>query len=78
MSERGTGGVGLANQWNARGTPTILSVEPFGGGTGTKIVAAYAAGSQPDLTHTAYWSMNGFGVQGMAVELQDAFIRADK
>ena len=78
MSERGTGWVDLANRWNAQGTNTILSIEPYGGGTGTKIIAAYAAGSQPDLTHTAYWSMNGFGVQGMAVELQDAFIKQDK
>ena len=77
-SERSTGWVSLANQWNAMDTDVTLALEPRGGGTGTKIVAAYAAGSQPDLMHTAYWSMNGYGLAGMAVELQEAFIKQDK
>ena len=77
-SERSTGWVSLANQWNAMDTDVTLALEPRGGGTGADIVAAYAAGSQPDLMHTAYWSMNGYGLAGMAVELQEAFIKQDK
>ena len=47
-------------------------------GTDAKVIANYAAGTHPDLVHTAYWSGANYGTKGMLPELWTTFIKRDK
>jgi len=83
MSDRGTGWTDLTNRWNAGAgdrniTFVLQPVSGQGNNTDAKIISNYAAGTTPDLVHTAYWSGGVYGGKGMLPELKSTFINADK
>ena len=81
MSDRGTGWTDLTNRWNAENENITFVLQPVAGqgnNTDEKIISNYAAGTPPDLVHTAYWSGGVYGVRDMLPELMETFIRHDK
>ena len=81
MSDRGTGWTDLTNRWNAENENITFVLQPVSGqgdNTNAKIISNYAAGTVPDLVHTAYWSGGVFGTRDMLPDLQETFIRHDK
>lgn len=81
MSDRGTGWTDLTNRWNAENLNITFVLQPVAGqgdSTDAKIISNYAAGTVPDLVHTAYWSGGVYGLRGMLPELMDTFIKHDK
>jgi len=66
MSDRGTGWTDLTNRWNAENLNITFVLQPVAGqgnNTDEKIISNYAAGTPPDLVHTAYWSGGVYGIQ---------------
>ncbi|MDE2992426.1 MAG: extracellular solute-binding protein [Chloroflexota bacterium] len=81
MSDRGTGWTDLTNRWNAENLNITFVLQPVAGqgkNTDEKIISNYAAGTPPDLVHTAYWSGGVYGIRDMLPELMETFIRHDK
>lgn len=85
MNERGQAWQTAQSQFShlaatERGQVTIdLQPQPAGSASLVdKVTASFAGGTPPDILHTATGQAALFGTQGMAVDLQETFIRQDR
>ena len=71
----------MANQWNNENDDIVLRMQPTVAGkeySTTRVVTAYNAGVHPHLQHGNYWNATIYGVNGIAVDIQDQFLKTDK
>ena len=66
-------------RWNEQSNDSFVSLNPRPSGHHMeKLIASYAAGTQPQLILWPSWHAGLFAIAGVLVDVQDRFIKADK